>query len=181
MRILELGHLLGLGTLSTADCRALHNWFYWNGPFTSNGGDAAVQQGSTWVHGVTIVLALRRGISITSAWNLLCTEQGGCGDNLPVMVACVSDLESAIFAQTKSAGDAGLQQWGLDVGPHQDLWDPYNSAAGMETWTDNSTSRRLRKREKVCEGLSWYGSTINSFSGGEWVQSSRQLATTQLS
>jgi len=153
LHVLEFAHLLGLAVLSTADYRALHNWFFWHGPLTSQGMDAAIQQGATWVHGVTIVLALRQGVSISTAWDNLRNERGGCGDTLPIMVACVQDLESVIFDQKVGAGDAGLRQWGLDVGPHQDSWDPYKSKAGAKAWRDGSSTKRIRMREKVCNSF----------------------------
>ncbi|KAK0187093.1 hypothetical protein F5146DRAFT_1209292 [Armillaria mellea] len=34
-------------------------------------------------------------------------------------------LEFQLFSQTEEAGTAGNQQWGLDVGCHQDNWYPY--------------------------------------------------------
>jgi hypothetical protein len=36
-------------------------------------------------------------------------------------------LEAVMFDRSERAGAAGNTQWGLDVGPHEDLWWPYDS------------------------------------------------------
>jgi hypothetical protein len=40
-------------------------------------------------------------------------------------LACIVHLEEAMFEQSAAAGIAGLCQWGLDAGDHQERWDPY--------------------------------------------------------
>ncbi len=38
---------------------------------------------------------------------------------------CLQDFERRLFERSKDAGPAGFFQWGLDVGDHQNKWDPY--------------------------------------------------------
>lgn len=38
---------------------------------------------------------------------------------------CQSKLEDEMFEVSQRAEVAGFYQWGLDVGHHQDNWDPY--------------------------------------------------------
>ncbi|KAI0681781.1 hypothetical protein BC835DRAFT_1204103, partial [Cytidiella melzeri] len=38
---------------------------------------------------------------------------------------CLSLLEEHMFVCSVEAGIAGYQQWGLDVGDHQERWNPY--------------------------------------------------------
>ncbi|KAJ7839890.1 hypothetical protein B0H13DRAFT_1649979 [Mycena leptocephala] len=37
---------------------------------------------------------------------------------------CLNIFEERLFEQSFQAGRAGNHQWGLDVGPHQDNWNP---------------------------------------------------------
>ncbi|KAF7341579.1 hypothetical protein MSAN_02054900 [Mycena sanguinolenta] len=39
---------------------------------------------------------------------------------------CLGDFEERLFEYLKQTGQAGHEQWGLDVGHHQDGWNPYN-------------------------------------------------------
>ncbi|KAJ7870391.1 hypothetical protein B0H13DRAFT_1550931, partial [Mycena leptocephala] len=38
---------------------------------------------------------------------------------------CLNIFEERLFEKSFQAGRAGNHQWGLDVGPHQDHWNPY--------------------------------------------------------
>ncbi|KAF8176214.1 hypothetical protein K438DRAFT_1478619, partial [Mycena galopus ATCC 62051] len=38
---------------------------------------------------------------------------------------CLNIFEERLFEQSRVAGRAGNQQWGLDIGTHQDNWNPY--------------------------------------------------------
>jgi hypothetical protein len=40
---------------------------------------------------------------------------------------CLLLLEEALFETSMRAGQAGHFQWGLDAGPHQNNWSPYNN------------------------------------------------------
>ncbi|KAH7879468.1 uncharacterized protein C8R40DRAFT_991141, partial [Lentinula edodes] len=37
-----------------------------------------------------------------------------------------------MFERSKAAGKAGYYQWGLDVGCHQDDWNPYEGLEEMD-------------------------------------------------
>ncbi|KAJ3925681.1 MAG: hypothetical protein NXY57DRAFT_948889 [Lentinula lateritia] len=45
---------------------------------------------------------------------------------------CLSLLELRMFERSKAAGKAGYYQWGLDVGCHQDDWNPYEGLEEMD-------------------------------------------------
>jgi hypothetical protein len=45
---------------------------------------------------------------------------------------CLNIFEERLFEQSFQAGRAGNHQWGLDVGPHQDNWNPYANI--LEHW-----------------------------------------------
>lgn len=46
--------------------------------------------------------------------------------NINVDKECLEQLEEAMFEQSAQAGRAGNYQWGLDVGDHQEGWNPYD-------------------------------------------------------
>ncbi|KAJ6552344.1 hypothetical protein B0H10DRAFT_2104636 [Mycena sp. CBHHK59/15] len=57
------------------------------------------------------------------AWRYLSSQpSGGFTD---VDRECLGFFEERLFEDSHEAGQAGNQQWGLDVGPHQDNWNPY--------------------------------------------------------
>ena len=39
---------------------------------------------------------------------------------------CLARLEEEMFERSQAAGIAGEYQWGLDVGDHQEAWNPYD-------------------------------------------------------
>ncbi len=87
------------------------------------------------------------------AWN---RQQEGNGKTLngverpqPVDIdhEAVDFLEGRMFTQSKTAGPAGNQQWGLDAGPHQDRWHPYSE--GPDEWTENPRAGNLEAERKV--------------------------------
>lgn len=59
-----------------------------------------------------------------AAWNLQQNEVLA-PVGVDVDLECLSNLEERIFENSFEAGVAGNQQWGLDVGPHQNHWEPY--------------------------------------------------------
>ena len=67
---------------------------------------------------------------LEQAWQYQ-TESGGSDDGghnalgVDVDRECLDDFEQRLFERSKDAGMAGFYQWGLDVGPHQNRWDPY--------------------------------------------------------
>jgi hypothetical protein len=55
-------------------------------------------------------------------------------------------LERRMFENTQAAGPAGNHQWGIDVGPHQDRWDPY--ADTPQEWINpNYQAKTLSENE----------------------------------
>jgi hypothetical protein len=40
---------------------------------------------------------------------------------------CLAKLEEEMFERSQAAGIAGEYQWGLDVGDHQDGWNPFHT------------------------------------------------------
>ncbi|KAK1228155.1 hypothetical protein PQX77_008812 [Marasmius sp. AFHP31] len=65
------------------------------------------------------------------AWERLDRYTGQTQDGRPQPVVedvdkqALSLLEDAMFLPDLNPGPPGQQQWGLDVGIHQDNWDPY--------------------------------------------------------
>ncbi|KAI0683118.1 hypothetical protein BC835DRAFT_1311235 [Cytidiella melzeri] len=65
--------------------------------------------------------------TLKCAWNyqtraIASKDTGFCVD---VDHECLSLLEEHMFVCSVEAGIAGYQQWGLDVGDHQERWNPY--------------------------------------------------------
>jgi len=150
----DLVQLVGIQQLSLSDFRALLHWFEKFGPQTLEGRSAGLQQGAAWVHGVTIVLAMQSQQNLEDAFQQLLQNELAQhpANTFAMTLDAVQVLERALFSQTSDSGDAGLQQWGLDVGKHQDGWDPYeesNDPDWFSDWFDNSTERRLRRRGQV--------------------------------
>lgn len=44
---------------------------------------------------------------------------------LDIDLQCLASFEERLFEDSFAAGRAGNQQWGLDVGPHPNGWNPY--------------------------------------------------------
>ena len=55
-------------------------------------------------------------------------------DGVDVDWECQKLLEEKMLRSTKESGPAGYQVWGLDLGPHQDGWDPYDDMP--DDWRD---------------------------------------------
>ncbi|KXN89732.1 hypothetical protein AN958_05272 [Leucoagaricus sp. SymC.cos] len=55
---------------------------------------------------------------------------------IDIYLESVAALECLMFEVSSEAGLAGQHQWGLDVGDHQDKWDPYRHVP--DDWIDNS-------------------------------------------
>uniref|UniRef100_A0A8H8CPT3 Uncharacterized protein n=1 Tax=Psilocybe cubensis TaxID=181762 RepID=A0A8H8CPT3_PSICU len=62
---------------------------------------------------------------IEEAWSAQCWERPTSKNEIDVDRDCLQLFEEEIFEVSARAGVAGHCQWGLDVGPHQDGWNPY--------------------------------------------------------
>ncbi|KAH7875730.1 uncharacterized protein C8R40DRAFT_1250870 [Lentinula edodes] len=63
-----------------------------------------------------------------NAWNHQTTTRqisSNSSNTIDVDLECLEYLETRMFERSREAGVAGWYQWGLDVGYHQDNWDPY--------------------------------------------------------
>jgi hypothetical protein len=49
---------------------------------------------------------------------------------------CLAKLEEEMFERSQAAGIAGEYQWGLDIGDHQDAWNPYDGLPDHWIYTD---------------------------------------------
>lgn len=84
------------------------------------------------------------------AWDFQC--QSACMPAaIDVDVECLSVLEEKLFERSLRAGPAGNQQWGLDVGRHQDGWSPY---LGLPLYWIHGDRDEHDSELEVCEGLS---------------------------
>ncbi|KAL0056906.1 hypothetical protein AAF712_016479 [Marasmius tenuissimus] len=89
------------------------------------------------------------------AWDRLDKYTGQTQDGRPQPVIedvdrqALSLLEDAMFLPELNPGLAGEQQWGLDVGIHQDNWDPYihfpdSQGRIHHVWENNEVGERYR-------------------------------------
>jgi hypothetical protein len=131
------------GNLSLDEHAMIHNWF-------ENVVSGAAQVKSKWLqcvpfaHAITLVICHRnQALLLTEqiSTKRLSVEQQAylllqkawelqVGQNPPPSAADVnrevlSLLEHHMFETSKAAGPAGYQQWGLEVGMHQQRWSPY--------------------------------------------------------
>lgn len=65
---------------------------------------------------------------------------------------CISSLEYKLFQRSKEAGIASLCQWGLDVGPHQDGWNPYSQVPTEWHIDDFGTDLDQSELQVSCSG-----------------------------
>jgi hypothetical protein len=146
---------LGLHQLPLHTVRAMLHHFAVSGPFKVGGSPISMMDGAAWAHAVTIIIASLKAISIHDAWLAIQEDHrlGSGRDFVAVTAKAVTHLEQEMFSQVEAAGMAGLRQWGLSSGRHQDNWDPYND---LDVWgerqmwaTDGSTMDRLSEAPKV--------------------------------
>jgi len=66
-----------------------------------------------------------------------------------VDLECLTALEERMFERSNRAGASGNWQWGLDVGEHQDRWNPYN---GLPThWNFDDRDQHESELEPGCD------------------------------
>jgi len=133
------------GDLSVADCAHIMNWLHCNIIVT---GKSMPWYDAPQSHAVTLVAAHRHKLSIAKAWDYI--------QNSPSLLAKHEmerewhdpDLDAynflkyeLLYQNRNKAGTnrASNCQWGLDVGPHANGWDPYILAAAdwqNDPWSD---------------------------------------------
>ncbi|KDR71496.1 hypothetical protein GALMADRAFT_74923, partial [Galerina marginata CBS 339.88] len=64
---------------------------------------------------------------LEQAWEVQFTGTPSRLVDVDVECECLYWLEKEMFEVSAQAGIAGFYQWGLDVGHHQDNWDPYSN------------------------------------------------------
>jgi hypothetical protein len=138
-------HLLYNGGLHLHDIAGISNWLHVHLPNASQAhpNDLLISE----AHARTLLLAHRhRGEFVTDAstdassmeqhvllqaWRRLKDYTGLTVDgkipqkSADVNFEAISILDKIMFDRSIRAGQAGNQQWGLDAGPNEDLWDPY--------------------------------------------------------
>lgn len=90
-------------------------------------------RGAAYFHAITIVLSMKHSIPLSSAWTDYqlnykknCHSVGSALAYRRIEQLALQHLEEEMFDCRPSAGLAGNCQWGLDVGYHQNRWDPYS-------------------------------------------------------
>ncbi|KZV89850.1 hypothetical protein EXIGLDRAFT_136981 [Exidia glandulosa HHB12029] len=76
-------------------------------------------------HAANIALAAHNNISLADAWQRFQIEFDGLSPRSSIDTFALNILEQRMFDQSASLGPAALSQWGLDVGDHQQRWNPY--------------------------------------------------------
>ncbi|KAJ7474341.1 hypothetical protein FB451DRAFT_1467183 [Mycena latifolia] len=130
------------GELRSIDCARIANWFYRCVP-------GAKDSVADWMgrvplaHAYTILIAYRNQEEILAeiqrnrdyadterqlaifniAWRYQTSRPAL--RFVDVDHECLGFFEERLFENSMRAGRAGNQQWGLDMGPHQDSWNPY--------------------------------------------------------
>jgi hypothetical protein len=74
-------------------------------------------------HAITLVLAKNHQMTLIEAWNFQKSYPKGILRDVDTFALAI--LEERIFDCSSKAGWAGNCQWGLDVGPSEDNWNPY--------------------------------------------------------
>lgn len=139
---LRRGLVCVFGGLSVEDISRINNWIYRKLP----SADRNIQ---TWMGGVvvahaaTLLIASRHRVCIEAetgfpqdstapdkekylvlrAWEI--QNSSIARPMVDVDRECISILEERMFEESAAAGKAGMWQWGLDAGDHQERWNPY--------------------------------------------------------
>lgn len=141
-RDLSMALFVSAGGLSVVERAQVANWL----EVHICKGDKALRQ--DWLmklpnaHAHTIYLAHRMQASdgkkadgkdlVAKAWKVLLTAKESDDGHVDVDREAVVHLEQDMLEDSKRAGIAGNQQWGLDAGDHQERWGVYNGLP--ESW-----------------------------------------------
>ncbi|KAG0692894.1 hypothetical protein DFH29DRAFT_816991, partial [Suillus ampliporus] len=129
------------GDISSREYAKIARWFSDNIP----GAPSQVQKwlgGMPLVHAFTLVVAHRKAGEfkkraqaqnkewhdsklLRMAWADLMISYPTDSFVADVDLECLTALEARMFEDSKEAGAAGNQQWGLDAGQHHRRWNPY--------------------------------------------------------
>ncbi|KAJ7441165.1 hypothetical protein B0H11DRAFT_1671089, partial [Mycena galericulata] len=130
------------GELSSSDCARVANWFYNCVPGSQNSVVNWLMR-VPGAHACTILIAYRNleemmaEIQInprydnmdqqTAIFKIAWQRQTSRSrfQFVDVDHECLNIFEERLFEDSCAAGCAGNRQWGLDVGPHQNGWNPY--------------------------------------------------------
>ncbi|KAJ6457808.1 hypothetical protein C8R47DRAFT_1203316 [Mycena vitilis] len=175
--MLRHGGIPYTGNLPSIDCARIANWVY---HCVSGAKNSVVK----WMgrvplaHAYLILIAYRNQADILTeiehsakhinmdrqaaifdiAWRY--QKRPGSFRFVDVDHECLNIFEERLFEYSLAAGRAGNQQWGLDVGPHQDNWNPYS---GTPThW--NHDDRDNQSESELLHGPH-YGQLLRSGTG----------------
>ncbi|KAJ6461762.1 hypothetical protein C8R45DRAFT_789600, partial [Mycena sanguinolenta] len=143
---LRAGGVTSAGELSIVDRAGVSNWFYNNIPGAKDPISLVRWLGRVPIaHAYTILIASRNHNSIADFIHRT-PEYGRMDRQVAVFKVawhyqrsrrrfayadvdkeCLGDFEERLFEYSEQTGQAGNQQWGLDVGPHQGGWNPYDN------------------------------------------------------
>ncbi|KAJ7504614.1 hypothetical protein B0H11DRAFT_1709555 [Mycena galericulata] len=130
------------GELSSSDCARVANWFYNCVPGSQNSVVNWLMR-VPGAHACTILIAYRNLEEImaeiqinprydnmdqqTAIFKIAWQRQTSRSrfQFVDVDHECLNIFEERLFEDSCAAGCAGNRQWGLDVGPHQNGWNPY--------------------------------------------------------
>jgi len=82
---------------------------------------------------------------LRKAWEVQLTGSTTILKEIDVDKECLESLEEEMFERTERTGISGNWQWGLDVGHHQDGWDP--SFGVPENWDEKKRMGSESERE----------------------------------
>jgi hypothetical protein len=82
---------------------------------------------------------------VSKAWEVQLTRVPTILNSIDVDAESVEALEEEMFENTNRTGPSGNEQWGLDVGHHQDGWNPYLGV--LKTWDE----KKREGNEAECE------------------------------
>ena len=82
----------------------------------------------------------QRTFILQQAWSLQCNTASQEYRHADVDKECLLLLEEAMFETSIRAGQAGHYQWGLDAGPHQNDWIPYDNRPAHWNHNDRDAS-----------------------------------------
>ncbi|KAK0435039.1 hypothetical protein EV421DRAFT_1716984, partial [Armillaria borealis] len=140
------------GGISQDDQAALNTWF-------DNKVPGAKQHRLNWIgllpmaHSRTLLMASRLKDTFLSkyrkdwltllekTWEYMDEHMGTNFTIINIDLEAHEIFEFRLFSQSEEAGVAGNQQWGIDVGCHQDNWYPYS--------TDHDDDYRFGTESKV--------------------------------
>ena len=82
---------------------------------------------------------------LLKAWEVQLTSAPTILNSIDVDAESIETLEAEMFEHLSRTGASGNEQWGLDVGHHQDGWNPYLGV--LKTWHE----KKREGKEAECE------------------------------